>query len=46
VELRSMTDVIESQKQLEDVVKDLVSQVHGVELRPEHRPAFDTDDIT
>ena len=46
VELRSMTDVIESQKQLEDAVKDLVSQVHGVEPRPEHRPAFDTDDIT
>jgi 2-C-methyl-D-erythritol 2,4-cyclodiphosphate synthase len=48
VELRSMTDVIESQKQLEDVVKDLVSQVHGVEPRtvPIHRPPFDTEDIT
>ena len=46
VKLRSITDVIESQKQLEDVVQDLVSQVHGVELRPVHRPAFDTDDIT
>lgn len=48
VELRSMTDVIESQKQLEDVVKDLVSQVHGVEPRiiPLHRPPFDTEDIT
>ncbi len=45
-ELRSMTDVIESQKQLEDVVQDLVSQVHGVEPRPIHRPAFDTEDIT
>ncbi|MGB0125944.1 MAG: 2-C-methyl-D-erythritol 2,4-cyclodiphosphate synthase [Silvibacterium sp.] len=45
-ELRSMTDVIESQKQLEDVVQDLVSQVHGVEPRPVHRPAFDTEDIT
>lgn len=48
LELRSMTDVIESQKQLEDVVKDLVSQVHGVEPRriPLHRPPFDTEDIT
>jgi 2-C-methyl-D-erythritol 2,4-cyclodiphosphate synthase len=47
-ELRSMTDVIENQKQLEDVVKDLVSQVHGVEPRriPVHRPPFDTEDIT
>lgn len=48
LKLRSMTDVIESQKQLEDVVKDLVSQVHGVEPRriPIHRPPFDTEDIT
>lgn len=46
LELRSMTDVIESQKQLEDVVKDLVSQVHGVEPRTIQRPPFDTDDIT
>lgn len=48
MKLRSMTDVIESQKQLEDVVQDLVSQVHGVEPRviPMHRPPFDTEDIT
>ncbi|MGC2164276.1 MAG: 2-C-methyl-D-erythritol 2,4-cyclodiphosphate synthase [Silvibacterium sp.] len=48
LKLRSMTDVIESQKQLEDVVQDLVSQVHGVEPRriPLHRPPFDTEDIT
>jgi 2-C-methyl-D-erythritol 2,4-cyclodiphosphate synthase len=47
-ELRSMADVVENQKQLEDVVKDLVSQVHGVEPRriPLHRPPFDTEDIT
>lgn len=44
--LRSISDVIESQKQLEDVVQDLVSQVHGVEPRAVHRPPFDTDDIT
>ncbi|HET8636447.1 MAG TPA: 2-C-methyl-D-erythritol 2,4-cyclodiphosphate synthase [Acidobacteriaceae bacterium] len=45
-EPRSISDVIESQKQLEDVVQDLVSQVHGVEPRAVHRPPFDTDDIT
>lgn len=46
--LHSITDVIENQKQLEDVVKDLVSQVHGVEPPSiaVARPAFDTDDIT
>ena len=42
-ELKSMTAVIESHRQLEDVVKDLVSQVHGA---PERKPAFDTEDIT
>ena len=44
--LKSMSAVIENQKQLEDVVKDLVSQVHGVEPRTEFKPSFDTDDIT
>lgn len=44
--LRSISDVIESQKQLEDVVKELVSQVHGVEPPAIHRSPFDTDDIT
>jgi 2-C-methyl-D-erythritol 2,4-cyclodiphosphate synthase len=44
--LRSMSAVIENQKQLEDVVKDLVSQVHGVEPLTEIKPLFDTDDIT
>jgi 2-C-methyl-D-erythritol 2,4-cyclodiphosphate synthase len=42
-ELKSMTAVIESQRQLEDVVKDLVSQVHGT---PERKTVFDTEDIT
>jgi len=42
-ELKSMTAVIESQKQLEDVVKDLVSQVHGAPVR---KTPFDTEDIT
>src|SRR5271155_5037496 len=45
-ELRSMSAVVESHKQLEDVVKDLVSQVHGVEPRRVRKPAFDTEDIT
>jgi len=38
----TMTAVMESQRQLEDVVRDLVSQVHGV---PAKAP-FDTEDIT
>ncbi|MGC2638959.1 MAG: 2-C-methyl-D-erythritol 2,4-cyclodiphosphate synthase [Acidobacteriaceae bacterium] len=41
-ELQTMSAVMESQRQLEDVVRDLVSQVHGV---PGKAP-FDTDDIT
>ncbi|MBX6360814.1 2-C-methyl-D-erythritol 2,4-cyclodiphosphate synthase [Pseudacidobacterium ailaaui] len=43
-ELKSMSEVIESQKQLEDVVRDLVSQVHGSPL--ERKKTFDTEDIT
>src|ERR1700743_243774 len=46
LELQSMSAVIENQKQLEDVVKDLVSQVHGVEQREMIKPVFDTEDIT
>src|SRR5215467_1029380 len=42
-ELKSMTAVIESHRQLEDVVKDLVSQVHGTPVR---KTPFDTEDIT
>jgi 2-C-methyl-D-erythritol 2,4-cyclodiphosphate synthase len=44
-ELKSIEDVIETQRQLEDVVEDLVSSVHGV---PKRRvpPLYDTDDIT
>jgi 2-C-methyl-D-erythritol 2,4-cyclodiphosphate synthase len=44
--LQSMSAVIENQKQLEDVVKDLVSQVHGVEPLTVIKPLYDTDDIT
>ncbi len=44
-ELKSMSAVIESQRQLEDVVDDLLSSVHGV---PKKRvvPVYDTEDIT
>ena len=44
-ELKSMSEVIESQRQLEDVVEDLLSSVHGV---PKKRvpSVYDTEDIT
>ena len=45
-DLRSMSAVIQSQRELEDVVEDLLTQVHGVPKRREIVPAFDTDDIT
>jgi 2-C-methyl-D-erythritol 2,4-cyclodiphosphate synthase len=45
-DLKSMSAVVESQRQLEDVVEDLLSQVHGLPKRREIVPAFDTDDIT
>jgi 2-C-methyl-D-erythritol 2,4-cyclodiphosphate synthase len=45
-ELRSMTAAIDTQRQIEDVVQDLVSQVPDVEPRRGLKPTFDTDDIT
>lgn len=45
-ELRRMEAVIETQKQLEDVVEDLLSQVHGVPKKRTVTPIFDTEDIT
>lgn len=45
-ELKSMSAVIESQRQLEDVVEDLLSQVHGVPKKRTVSPFFDTEDIT
>jgi 2-C-methyl-D-erythritol 2,4-cyclodiphosphate synthase len=45
-DIRSMSAVIESQKQLEDVVEDLLSQVHGVPKKRTVAPIFDTEDIT
>lgn len=45
-ELKRMEAVIESQRQLEDVVDDLLSQVHGVPKKRTISPIFDTEDIT
>jgi 2-C-methyl-D-erythritol 2,4-cyclodiphosphate synthase len=44
-ELKSMSAVIETQRQIEDVVGDLLSSVHGA---PHKRiiPVYDTEDIT
>jgi len=44
-DLKSMSAVIESQRQLEDVVEDLVSSVHGVRKK-RIAPVYDTEDIT
>jgi 2-C-methyl-D-erythritol 2,4-cyclodiphosphate synthase len=44
-ELKSISDVIESQRQLEDVVEELLSSVHGLPKRAGN-PLCDTDDIT
>ena len=40
--LGKMSAVIENQRQLEDTVRDLVSQVHGIPMKA----PFDTEDIT
>jgi len=44
--LKSMSAVIESQRQLEDVVEDLLSSVHGIPKKRTIAPVYDTDDIT
>jgi 2-C-methyl-D-erythritol 2,4-cyclodiphosphate synthase len=44
--VKSMSAVIESQRQLEDVVEDLLSQVHGVPKKRSILPVYDTEDIT
>jgi 2-C-methyl-D-erythritol 2,4-cyclodiphosphate synthase len=44
--LKSISDVIESQRQLEDVVDDLLSSVHGVPKKRTISPVYDTEDIT
>jgi 2-C-methyl-D-erythritol 2,4-cyclodiphosphate synthase len=38
--------VIESQRQLEDVVDDLLASVHGVQRKRSESPVYDTEDIT
>lgn len=45
-DLKSMSAVIESQRQLEDVVEDLLSTVHGVPKKRTTAPVYDTEDIT
>ena len=45
-ELKSMSAVIETQRQLEDVVEDLLSSVHGVPKKRAVLPVYDTEDIT
>jgi 2-C-methyl-D-erythritol 2,4-cyclodiphosphate synthase len=45
-ELKSMSAVIETQRQLEDVVEDLLASVHGVPKKRVVAPIFDTEDIT
>jgi 2-C-methyl-D-erythritol 2,4-cyclodiphosphate synthase len=45
-ELKSMSAVIETQRQLEDVVEDLLSSVHGVPKKRTVSPVYDTEDIT
>jgi 2-C-methyl-D-erythritol 2,4-cyclodiphosphate synthase len=44
--LKSIGDVIESQRQLEDVVEDLLTSVHGVRKKRTVAPVYDTEDIT
>ncbi|HTW61790.1 MAG TPA: 2-C-methyl-D-erythritol 2,4-cyclodiphosphate synthase [Terracidiphilus sp.] len=45
-EVKSMSEVIESQRQLEDVVDDLLASVHGVPKKRTVDPVYDTEDIT
>jgi len=44
-DLKSMAAVVESQRQLEDVVDDLLASVHGVPKK-KIDPVYDTEDIT
>jgi 2-C-methyl-D-erythritol 2,4-cyclodiphosphate synthase len=45
-ELKTMSEVVETQRQLEDVVEDLLSTVHGVPKKRTIVPVYDTEDIT
>ena len=44
--LKAISEVIETQRQLEDVVDDLLSSVHGVPKRRITPSVYDTEDIT
>jgi 2-C-methyl-D-erythritol 2,4-cyclodiphosphate synthase len=44
--LKAMSEVIETQRQLEDVVDDLLASVHGVPKRRVAPSVYDTEDIT
>jgi 2-C-methyl-D-erythritol 2,4-cyclodiphosphate synthase len=44
-DLKSMSAIVESQRQLEDVVDDLLASVHGVPKK-KIAPVYDTEDIT
>jgi 2-C-methyl-D-erythritol 2,4-cyclodiphosphate synthase len=44
-DLKSMSAIVESQRQLEDVVDDLLASVHGVPKK-KINPVYDTEDIT
>jgi len=45
-DLKPMSEVVETQRQLEDVVEDLLSTVHGVPKKRAVVPVYDTEDIT
>jgi 2-C-methyl-D-erythritol 2,4-cyclodiphosphate synthase len=45
-ELKKMSAVIESQRQLEDVVEDLLTSVHGVPKKRTVTRVYDTEEIT
>jgi len=45
-DLKTMSAVMEIQRQLEDTVDDLLSSVHGVPKRRLATPVYDTEDIT
>ena len=45
-DLKNIREVVESQRQLEDVVEDLLSSVHGVPKKRTVAPVYDTEDIT
>jgi len=45
-DLKTMSEVVETQRQLEDVVEDLLSTVQGVPKKRAVVPVYDTEDIT